>query len=51
MHKSVGALLLLVMLGIGACGGAAKPPMQPDSDNPLASLGDGGAPEPASSAK
>jgi hypothetical protein len=39
---------MLVALGMGGCGGASKPPMQPDSDS-TASLGDGG-PDPASPA-
>ena len=40
-------VLLAMALGVGAvaaCGGAEKPPMQPDNDT--TSLGDGG-PEPA----
>lgn len=41
MKTTVAIGLLLVGLGIGACGGASKPPLQPDNDNP-APAGDGG---------
>lgn len=41
MARSVAVGMLLVLLGIGGCGGASQPPLQPDSDNPLM-LGDAG---------
>jgi hypothetical protein len=47
MKTTVAIGLLLVGLGIGACGGASKPPLQPDNDNASA-MGDGG-PDPAPS--
>ncbi len=41
MRTTLLAVLVAWALGAIACGGASKPPMQPDSDN--AALGDGGA--------
>lgn len=43
MTKTAALLLVLVTWALGAiaCGGASKPPMQPDSDN-AALAGDGG---------
>jgi hypothetical protein len=43
MGKVVAIVGLLAMMGAVACGGATKPPMQPDGDDPTAALGDGGA--------
>lgn len=42
MVRVLGVLLVLGMgvWAVGACGGGAKPPMQPDNDT--TSLGDGG---------